>query len=74
MDMPNAQYLTPAQLVTRWNNAVTTGTLSNWRSKGIGPSFTKFGRTVRYPLESVQAYEAEATRGVPPSEGQGVAA
>lgn len=71
--MSNADYLTAAQLVDRWNNAVTIGTLSNWRSKGIGPAFTKFGRSVRYPLASLQAYEAEATRANPPN-GQGVAA
>lgn len=59
--MPNENYLTAAELVARWKNAVTTGTLSNWRSKGIGPAFTKFGRSVRYPLESVVAYEAKST-------------
>lgn len=72
--MSNANYLTPAQLVDRWNKAVTIGTLSNWRSKGIGPAFTKFGKSVRYPLESVQAYEAVATRGMPPTKGEGVPA
>lgn len=61
MEMPNAVNLTPAQLVDRWNNAVTTGTLSNWRSKGRGPSFVKIGKSVRYPLAAVQAYEAGNT-------------
>jgi len=57
--MPEATYLTPAQLVARWNNAVTTGTLSNWRSQGRGPKFVKFGRNVRYPLDGVIAYEKQ---------------
>lgn len=59
-----SENLTPAQLVDRWNGAVTTGTLSNWRSKGIGPSFVKFGRSIRYPLQSVLAYEAGRTKAV----------
>jgi len=53
-----SEFLTPAQLVDRWNKAVTTGTLSNWRSQGVGPAFSKFGRSIRYPIAAVQAYEA----------------
>lgn len=56
--MSNPDNLTAAQLVARWNNAVTPGTLSNWRSQGRGPAFVKFGRVVRYPIASVIAYEA----------------
>jgi hypothetical protein len=62
------------QLVTRWQGAVTTGTLSNWRSQGRGPTFVKIGRSIRYPLASLQAYEAAATRGEPPTDGAGVSA
>lgn len=40
-------YLTPQELVLRWNGAVTTGTLANWRNKGKGPAYTKFGSRVR---------------------------
>lgn len=52
-------YLTPAELVARWNGAVTTGTLANWRSKGKGPAFQKFGSNVRYPIAKLEAYEKE---------------
>lgn len=52
-----AEYLTPAELAKRWGGAVTTGTLANWRSKGSGPSFAKFGSRVRYPLAKVVAWE-----------------
>ena len=55
------QYLTPAGLVDRWDGAVTIGTLANWRSKGEGPDFQKFGSRVRYPLDAVIKYE-EAMR------------
>lgn len=50
-------FLTPAQVVTRWNDAVTTGTLANWRSNGKGPPFQKFGSRVRYPLDKLVAWE-----------------
>lgn len=50
-------FLTPAELVQRWDDAVTTGTLANWRSKGQGPAFQKFGSRVRYTLAAVEAYE-----------------
>lgn len=53
-----AEYLTPAELSKRWNGAVTTGTMANWRSKGIGPAFAKFGSRVRYPLARVVEWEA----------------
>lgn len=53
--------LTPDELVARWEGAVTTRTLANWRAAGRGPSFTKIGRSVRYRLEDIITYE-EATR------------
>lgn len=52
-----AENLTPDQLVARWNGAVTTGTLANWRSKKQGPPFQKFGSRVRYPLAKVIEWE-----------------
>ncbi|BAO20630.1 hypothetical protein [Pseudomonas phage PPpW-3] len=54
-----AEYLTPAELAARWGDAVTTGTLANWRSKGKGPAFAKFGSRVRYRLDQVVSYEAK---------------
>lgn len=52
-------FLTPHQLAQRWNGVVTTGTLANWRSKGVGPSFTKLRGRVLYPLAAVQDYERQ---------------
>lgn len=56
------RYLTPEQLVLRWEGVVVAGTLANWRSKTnrgtpTGPAFQKFGTKVRYPVEAVEAYE-----------------
>lgn len=57
-DSAGVQYLTPADLVARWNGAVTTGPLANWRCAGRGPAFVKLGhRTVRYALADVARFE-----------------
>lgn len=58
-----AEYLTPAQLILRWDGAVTTGTLANWRSKGEGPAYSKFGSRVRYPIAKVIVWEEKNLRG-----------
>lgn len=57
-------YLTPQELVLRWNGAVTTGTLTNWRNKGKGPDYTKFGSRVRYSLDRVVSWEEKNTQAV----------
>lgn len=40
---------------------VSVTTLSKWRWLGKGPKFVRIGRSIRYPLESLQAYVAENT-------------
>lgn len=53
--------LTPQQVVERWDGAITVGTLANWRAKGKGPTFIKFGVWVRYPIVELEKWEAENT-------------
>lgn len=55
-------FITPHELTKRWNGAVSTGTLANWRSKRTGPPFTKLGGRVLYPLKQLQAWEEAAMR------------
>lgn len=55
--MTPAEYLSPKELSKRWGGAVTTGTLANWRCRGCGPSYSKFGYKIVYPLEQLQAWE-----------------
>lgn len=52
-----SKFLTPAQVVERWSNAVTTGTLANWRSHKKGPPFQKRGSRVLYPREALEQWE-----------------
>jgi predicted DNA-binding transcriptional regulator AlpA len=55
-----SELLTPDELVTRWDGAVTTGTLANWRSQDRGPRYVKIGRAVRYRLADIVEWENEA--------------
>lgn len=48
--------LRPGELSERWQ--VSPGTLSNWRSRGEGPTFVKIGGSVRYPMAAVLAMES----------------
>lgn len=61
---PAAQFLTPADLASRWGGGVTTTTLANWRTRKMGPDYTKMGAKVLYPLDAVLAYEAANQRKV----------
>ncbi len=57
------QFLTPDELVERWGNRITKGTLANWRSRKplVGPKFTKVGGRVLYSLLEVHSYEQSNT-------------
>lgn len=55
------KYLTPAQVSDRFGGNVSVRTLSNWRSQGIGPAFTKVGGTVMYPLDKLIEWENKNT-------------
>lgn len=50
-------YLTLEEVVERYRNQVSEGTLSNWRSKRIGPSFIKIGKAVLYPIEELDRWD-----------------
>lgn len=41
---------------------VSVGTLANWRYKGGGPKFLKFGSRVLYPLPEIEAFEKASLR------------
>lgn len=62
MTTTNTTFLTPQQLVARWSRAVTTGTLANWRSQRVGPTFTKLRGRVLYPLAAVEEWERKNMR------------
>lgn len=50
-------YLTSEEVIKRYRNQFSEGTLGNWRSRKIGPSFIKIGKAVLYPLEELERWE-----------------
>ena len=57
---PSLPRLTEQQLADRWNISVRT--LQAARVKGVGVPFVRIGRSVRYRLEDVIAYEEKQLR------------
>ena len=53
-------FLKEQQVAERLN--VSVSTLQAWRWKGFGPSFTKFGKSVRYSAEEIERFVEEAER------------
>lgn len=58
---PESGYMTPEELVKRYQGKVKLRTLRNWRSMGNGPPFTKIGGTVLYPKKDLENWEAQNT-------------
>lgn len=52
------KYLRAADVAKRWENAVSAGTLANWRVQKKGPPYVKLGSKVLYPIEQLEAWEA----------------
>jgi hypothetical protein len=50
-------FLTLEEVVERYRGQVSEGTLRNWRSMRIGPSFTKIGKAVLYPLGELDRWD-----------------
>jgi hypothetical protein len=55
--MSETKYLTPEEVAERYRGEVSTGTLRNWRSMRIGPSFVKVGKGVLYPVGELDAWD-----------------
>lgn len=56
---PLDELLEPEE-VSAWLQ-MSTGTLSQWRSRGGGPPFVRVGRHVRYPRSEAEKWLAERT-------------
>ena len=50
-------YLTLDEVVQRYRNQISEGTLRNWRSKRIGPWFIKIGKAVLYPVSELDRWD-----------------
>jgi hypothetical protein len=56
-DVSAPTFLTVNEVVSRYRNQVSEGTLRNWRSMRVGPSFVKLGKAVLYPLVELEAWD-----------------
>jgi hypothetical protein len=52
--------LTEIELSLRWGNSPKT--LQAWRQAGKPPRFLKIGRSIRYPLPEILAFEHDALK------------
>lgn len=58
---PDKEFFTPFELAVRYKGQITTRTLANWRSAGIGPPFTKVGGRILYPVNDILEWERKRT-------------
>lgn len=54
---PESQWITPEELASRLS--ISPGTVANWRARGKGPTFKRFGGIVRYREDVVNAWIEE---------------
>lgn len=51
------KFLTAEEVVARYRQQFSEGTLRNWRAMRIGPPFVKVGKSVLYPVEGLNAWD-----------------
>jgi hypothetical protein len=59
--MADQKFLTPEEVVQRYRGEISLGTLRNWRSMRIGPTFVKIGKAVLYPVAELDAWDRKNT-------------
>ena len=59
--MITKRYLTPNEVSEFFGGAISPRTLANWRSVQAGPSFTKVGGRVLYPVAKLREWEEKRT-------------
>jgi hypothetical protein len=57
--MDALKFLTPEEVAERYRGEVSVGTLRNWRSMRVGPSFVKIGKAVLYPVTELDAWDEQ---------------
>jgi hypothetical protein len=57
--MHAAKYLTPDEVAERYRDQISVGTLRNWRSMRVGPSFVKIGKAVLYPVSELDVWDEQ---------------
>ena len=55
--MSEPMFLTFNEVIERYRGQISEGTLRNWPSMRVGPSFLKIGKAVLYPLEELDRWD-----------------
>lgn len=55
--MTSSKFLTPEEVAERYRGGISVGTLRNWRTMRVGPSFVKIGKAVLYPIDELDAWD-----------------
>jgi hypothetical protein len=55
--MSDPIFLTLNEVIERYRGQISEGTLRNWRSMRVGPSFLKIGKAVLYPLGELDRWD-----------------
>ncbi|WP_240905898.1 helix-turn-helix transcriptional regulator [Thiorhodococcus mannitoliphagus] len=58
--IPMRRLLTEREAATELSLSIRT--LQQWRVRGVGPSFLKLGRAVRYDADTLEAWLADQSR------------
>ena len=60
--MSEPMFLTLNEAIERYRGKISEGTLRNWRSMRVGPSFLKAGKAVLYPCDRPRGLFAQHRR------------
>jgi hypothetical protein len=55
--MDERKYLTAEEVSERYRGEISVGTLRNWRSMRVGPTFIKIGKAVLYAIDDLEAWD-----------------
>lgn len=55
--METPKYLKAEEVVERYREEISLGTLRNWRAMGVGPPFVKIGKAVLYPVQELNDWD-----------------
>lgn len=56
-NVTNNKFLTPEEVADRYRGGISIGTLRNWRTKRIGPSYLKIGKAILYPVDELEEWD-----------------
>jgi len=57
--MSETKFLTADEVAERYRGEISVGTLRNWRAQRVGPPFIKIGKSVLYPVQTLDEWDKE---------------